>query len=87
MENEGILLNMGQSIVSPNDPLKHITVDKLHQLITKPDSTLQSKIQQLRTVLSIDPKRYQAIKRMLPYVTCGMFHPPYRRTENFSSIS
>lgn len=87
METEGILLNLGQSIVSPNDPLKQITVEQLHQRISRPDSNLQSKIQQLRTVLSIDPKRYQAIKRMLPYVTCGMFNPPYRRTENFTSIS
>lgn len=87
METEGILLNLGQSIVSPNDPLKQITVNELYQRVTKPDSALQSTIQQLRTVLSIEPKRYQAIKRMLPYVTCGSFNPPYRRTENFSSIS
>jgi hypothetical protein len=87
MEQEGIYLQLGQSIVSPNDPLKKITPDQLHQMVSKPSPDLQSKVHQLRTVLSLDPKRYQALKRMLPYVTCGIFNPQYRRTQNFASIS
>lgn len=87
MEQEGIHLQLGQNIVSSNDSLRKITPEQLHQMISRPSPDLQSKIHQLRTVLSLDPKRYQALKRMLPYVTCGIFNPQYRRTQNFASIS
>lgn len=87
MEHDGIYLQLGQNIVSPNDSLKKITPEQLYQMVSRPSPDLQSKVHQLRTVLSLDPKRYQALKRMLPYVTCGIFNPQYRRTQNFASIS
>ncbi|HOK62038.1 MAG: CRISPR-associated primase-polymerase type B [Tenuifilum sp.] len=86
MEPLGVELTRGNSIVSPNDPLRKIDVTDLYQLLVNPPSELESAINQLRTILSINPKKYQELKRMLPYVTCGMFNPPYRRTANFTSI-
>ncbi len=80
------MLTFGKNIQSANDPLTKIESEQLHQMITQPDAALLSKIQQLRTIMAIDPKKYNRLKRMLPYVVCGMFTPAYRRLENFSSI-
>jgi len=80
-------LQLGRNIVAQNDPLRKITLEEFLSIISKPEADLKSKIQQLRTVQSIDRKKYQSLKKMLPYVTCGIFNPPYRRTENFASIS
>lgn len=86
MEPIGIELQLGRSIISPNDPLRKIDVVQLVETITNPPSDLQSAINQLRAVLNIDPKKYQELKRMLPYITCGIFTPPYRKTQNFAAI-
>lgn len=86
MEPLGIDLQMGKSIVSPNDPLRKIDVTQLVDTITNPPADLQSAINQLRAVLNIDPKKYQELKRMLPYTTCGIFTPHYRKTQNFAAI-
>ncbi|HAJ99939.1 MAG TPA: hypothetical protein DCM62_07930 [Bacteroidales bacterium] len=83
---EIVYLQMGQNIVSQNDALKKITLAEFARLIKTPNPQLSSKIEQLRTVQLIDKKRYQALKKMLPYVTCGIFNPQYRRTENFASV-
>lgn len=86
MEPIGVELARGNSIISPNDPLRKIDVTELYQMLISPPPDLESIIHQLRTILSINPKKYQELKRMLPYVTCGIFNPPYRRTGNFASI-
>ncbi|MFN3557426.1 MAG: CRISPR-associated primase-polymerase type B [Bacteroidales bacterium] len=80
------MISYGKNIISANDPLIKIEPEALFKIISSPDSQLQSQLQQLRTVMSIDPKKYNQLKRMLPYVVCGIFHPPYRRLENFASI-
>jgi hypothetical protein len=80
------MLQLGQNITSANDPLKKIENEVLFRMVGQPGGDLQSKINQLRTVAGIQPQRYQALKKMLPYVTCGIFHPAYRRLENFASI-
>lgn len=87
MHTNNIYVQLGQNIVSQNDPLRKISLEQLFSMISKPEPLLVSKINQLRTVLTIDPKRYQALKKMLPYITCGIFNPPYRRSDNFAAIS
>ncbi len=77
---------MGRNIISPNDPLSKISLEDLYRMITQPPGDLASMIQQLRTIQSLDMKKYQGLKKMLPYVTCGLFQPPYRRSENFASV-
>ncbi len=80
------MLQLGYHITSTNDPLKKIENQQFFEMISNPATDLLSKINQLRTILTIDKKKYQQAKRMLPYVTCGIFSPPYRRLENFASI-
>lgn len=80
------MLHLGKNILSANDPLTKVSTAQVFDMITKPDESLMSKIDQLRTIMSIDPKKYNKLKRMLPYVVCATFNPPYRRLENFASI-
>lgn len=82
-----IELQSGQHIVSANpEHLTTITLDDLAKAITEPLPGLAEKTSQLRRVGGIDNKAYQALKKELPYVTCGIFNPPYRKTENFVRI-
>jgi hypothetical protein len=80
------MLVLGKNIQSANDPLTRMESIDVYRMITNRVSPLASQIEQLRTVLSIDPKKYGVLKRTLPYVVCGVFTPPYRRLENFASI-
>lgn len=80
------MLQYGNNITSPNDALKKIENQEFFRMVSEPSAELVSKINQLRTVAAIQPQRYQTLKKMLPYVTCGIFHPPYRRLDNFASI-
>ena len=34
----------------------------------------------------IDRQQYSNLKRQLPYLVCGTFNPPFRRSENFAAI-
>lgn len=86
MEAVDVELAKGNNIVSHNDPLRKISVTELYRLVTNPTADLASAVQQIRTVLSINPKKYPELKRNLPYVTCGLFNPPYRRISNFAAI-
>ena len=80
------MLQLGNHITSSNDPLKKINNVDFFRLVSQPSTELRSQVNQLRTILTIDPKKYRQAKLMLPYVTCGVFSPPYRRLENFASI-
>lgn len=81
------MLQLGKNITSSNDPLKTISVGDLYKMISAPSPDLRSKINQLRILRTIDKQKYQQLKKSLPYVTCGNFSPPYRRTQNFGSIT
>jgi len=80
------MLQIGKSITTQNDPLKTIRVADLFEHVTQPSPELISKINQLRILNTIDRQKYQQLKKTLPYVTCGIFSPTYRRTQNFGSI-
>ncbi len=74
----------GTNIQSPADPLRKVQESYLYHSLANPKPGLLSAIQQLRIVYSIDASRYAQLKRRLPYIVCGMFNPPYRRTEHFA---
>nr|WP_291528079.1 CRISPR-associated primase-polymerase type B [Bacteroides sp. UBA939] len=80
------MLLVGTNITSAADALKKVTVEYLYHSFRNPKPEISAKIRQLRIVRRLDVKQYAALKRMLPYVVCGMFNPPYRRTENFAFI-
>ncbi|MDD3742213.1 MAG: CRISPR-associated primase-polymerase type B [Lentimicrobiaceae bacterium] len=82
-----IQLQFGDSITSvvPRE-LKLIDLDFLADAIIKPLPGLDIQTDRLRRVGGLDIKAYQKLKKELPYITCGIFNPPYRKTENFTQI-
>jgi predicted small metal-binding protein len=80
------MLQIGKNITAAHDQMQKIEPLQLFDKIAHPSSELTSKIEQLRTLHTIDPKKYQQCKTGLPYFTCGIFNPPLRKLENFGSI-
>lgn len=78
------MISAGTNIASSADPLRKITVKYFYDSLRNPRPEIASSIRQLRLVREIDSKQYNLLKRRLPYLVCGMFNPPYRRTENFA---
>lgn len=81
------MLTYGMHINQPNDPLQKVPVETIADKIRKPKPAFASRIEQLRQVRLIDEKQYSRLKVTLPYFCCGIFNPPFRRKENFASIS
>ncbi len=81
------MLQAGKLITQINDPLVKIQPEYLYHAVKNPKPEVAAAIRQLRLVHSIDENRYRQMKKQLPYVTCGIFNPPFRRTENFGWIS
>lgn len=77
------MIMFGTNIQSVDDPLEKIEESELYHRIVHPEAYLEAKIRQLRVAYQIATKQYNEQKRTLPYVVCGIFNPPYRRTENF----
>ncbi|GIV35231.1 MAG: hypothetical protein KatS3mg031_2766 [Chitinophagales bacterium] len=77
---------VGTQITQPADPLRKIRVEELIQQTAHPKTGFHEFILQLRALRSIDPQRYRQQKTRLPYFTCGHFHPPVRKKENFAAI-
>ena len=80
------MIMFGENIQSAADPLRKVQEEYLFHSLAHPKQAIEAKVRQLRVIYQIDPKRYAAQKRTLPYVVCGIFTPPYRRTENFAHI-
>lgn len=78
------MIQAGRSIMTKDDLLTKIKPEYLYHKLINPDTDIESSIRQLRIVRQLDPKQYGALKRNLPYVVCGIFNPPVRRTENFA---
>lgn len=76
----------GSNITSSGDVLKKVQEEYLYNSIRHPKPDIDARMRQLRIVYNIDRKQYSSLKRTLPYIVCGMFNPPYRRTENFAYI-
>lgn len=81
------MLQIGKNIMLKDDPLTKITVEQLYHIIRKPGTEIETKIRMLKAVKSIDKKKYDILKRDLPYFVCGIFNPPFRKTENFGWIN
>lgn len=78
------MLSVGSNIISSADTLNKVKVDYLYHSLRNPKPEIVSRMNQLRIIRNLDTKQYSMLKRQLPYVVCGMFNPPYRRTENFA---
>lgn len=80
------MLQAGRNILQADDPLVKVQVDYLYHSVRFPKPEVATAIRQLRLVKTLDEKRYGQLKRNLPYIVCGIFNPPVRRTENFAWI-
>lgn len=78
------MINAGTNIRATDDMLQKVKAEYLFHSIRNPRPEIVSQVRQLRILREIDPSQYVVQKRSLPYVVCGMFNPPYRRTENFA---
>ena len=78
------MIMYGTNIQSAADPLQKVQEDYFFHSLIHPKQQIEARIRQLRVIYQIDPKAYSAQKRTLPYVVCGIFNPPYRRTEHFA---
>lgn len=78
------MLQAGKNITQKNDPLKKITPEYLFHAVKNPPAEVASTIRQLRLLRNIDLQRYRELKRGLPYVVTGIFHPPVRLIANFA---
>lgn len=80
------MILFGHNITAPNDPLVKVPVANVYHALKNPKPETQAQIRQLRLVRTLDAKRYSVLKRQLPYLVCGVFAPPFRRSENFAYI-
>jgi tetratricopeptide (TPR) repeat protein len=76
-------MQLGNTITQRDDRLSFISPDELFRRIKTPTEADRILVGRLRLVRSIDPKQYAVLKKQLPYIVCGVFNPPFRRTENF----
>lgn len=80
------MLQAGKCITKADDALTKIQKEYLHRQIISPRQEIISHIKQLRIIKSLDKKQYSFLKKQLPYIVCGIFNPPYRKTEHFAYI-
>jgi tetratricopeptide (TPR) repeat protein len=78
-------MQIGKSITQRDDRLTVITPEELFERIKSPADDDRTLIERLRLVRTIDAKNYAVLKKQLPYIVCGTFDPPFRRTEHFGS--
>jgi hypothetical protein len=77
---------LGRKLTAPSDPLERIGIDRVFRGLTHPKPAFRDLIDRLRTVASVDVAKYRQLKKTLPYIVCGLFHPAIRRKEHFATI-
>lgn len=78
------MIQAGRNIRSNEDALMKIKVEQLYHSLRSPKPEIEAKIRQLRIIRDLDKNQYSLQKRQLPYIVCGIFNPPFRRTDNFA---
>lgn len=81
------MILFGRNITAHDDPLSKLSVEMLYRAIHSPKPESIALIRQLRSVRQLGTQYYAQLKKRLPYIVCGTFNPPYRRTENFASTN
>lgn len=81
------MLYLGENITAANDTLQPIREEQLLERIVNPSDGFRAQIAQLRTIRTVDAKRYAECKKNLPYFVGSTFNPAFRRTDNFAYCS
>ncbi|TXF87983.1 hypothetical protein FUA23_16620 [Neolewinella aurantiaca] len=79
-------LMLGRKLTAPSDPLERVHVERIFQGLTRPKPAFRDMISRLRTIASVDTAKYRQLKKTLPYIVCGIFHPSIRRKQHFATI-
>lgn len=79
-------LMLGRKLTAPSDPLERVGIERVFQGLTQPKPAFRDLITRLRTVASVDVSMYRQLKKTLPYIVCGLFHPAIRRKQHFATI-
>lgn len=80
------MISIGYHITQAQDKLEKIHPDEIVNKISAKGGSLYEKVLQLRNLMGIDANAYRKMKTMLPYIVCGIFNPPYRKTEHFAHL-
>jgi len=78
------MIMAGAHITQADEKLVKLEVETLYHKLLHPKPNIESTIRQLRIIRDLNPSQYRNVKKTLPYVVCGAFNPPNRRTENFA---
>lgn len=78
------MISIGTNLRSITEQLKKAPVKYLYDTIRNPHPNIEAKIRQLRIVKQLNQSQYSSLKIQLPYFTCAIFNPPFRKTENFA---
>jgi hypothetical protein len=79
-------LMLGRKLTAPSDPLERVGIERVFQGLIHPKPAFRDLISRLRTVASVDVSMYRQLKKTLPYIVCGLFHPTIRRKQHFATI-
>ena len=77
------MIMFGSNIQSADCLLTKMREADFFHRLTQPEADLAARVRQLRIAYQVAPKQYSEQKKTLPFVVCGIFNPPYRKTENF----
>lgn len=78
-------MTFGTHLTSQDDPLKRVSVEQVLYKIKNPSIAFESQISRLRVIKSLDSDSYKKQKVLLPYFVCSLFHPLFRKKENFAA--
>ena len=78
------MISFGKNIRQANDPLSKLPIEVVFNKIKQPHQKLIDYIEQLRTVATIDAKKYRLLKVKLPYLVAATFNPGFRKKESFA---
>ncbi|MBR1476218.1 MAG: virulence protein E [Muribaculaceae bacterium] len=78
------MISVGKNITQAGDRLVPCEIKDVYHGLVQPKADMRRLVTQLRTISQIDAKRYQQLKRTLPYLVCAKFNPEYRKVANFA---
>ncbi len=78
------MISIGTNLRSITEQLKKVPVKYLYDTIRNAHPNIEAQIRQLRIIKQLNLVKYNSLKLQLPYFTCAIFNPPFRKTENFA---
>jgi len=77
---------IGKKVWEPS-PLERSSVQAIFHKVKTGSGGLRDMIYNLQTIRTVSEENYHQAKRELPFFTLSVFHPPYRKTQNFAAAN